>query len=425
MMNDQEVIERLVDAVDAYTADVGHRGDSLDMLFTDPFTARARRGSVVRMVAAAAGVAAAVAGIVFVATTLQGPTASAPPLSHRSDLPVLASYHLMSPTSARYPATDYFVTRKLTKLTSTEMLTAPAIARTSDLKVVRTLPLSLLSPHLSADGTREFGYYFGSADGSGTDNSSSKDPRVKALVNRDNAVHAVYDDFATGDVVELGKAAWPGITSMTATADGRTIAYARIAGAPHGTENSSPANAHAVIRVVDVATGRGREFSVPKHRDVMAMALSPDAKQLAFTETDSGNILFLADLAQRDPAATATAVTPPQPCRKGAYDFPTWTDKGLFAERECEPDARGTVADVVRIDPQTTVPAGPALAPLPAGGSSNLGVVSTPNGIAFTYLPVRSSPGDQRDDRVLFRNNELWLIRAGETVGHRTGLLWS
>jgi len=97
----------------------------------------------------------------------------------------------------------------------------------------------------------------------------------------------------------------------------------------------------------------------------------------------------------------------------------------LFAERECEPDARGTLADVVRIDPQTTVPVGPALAPMPAGGSSNLGVVSTPNGLAFTYLPVRSSPGDQRDDRVLFRNNELWLIRAGETVGHRTGLLWS
>jgi dipeptidyl aminopeptidase/acylaminoacyl peptidase len=425
MMNDEAVIERLVDAVGAYTADAGGRPDSLEALFTDPITTARRRRSLVSMPALAASVAAAVAGIVVAATSLHGPDGSSAPPARAPGIAVLSSYHLMAPTSERYPAAAYFVTRKVTKLTSKVLQDAPAVARTSDLKVVRTLPLSLMSAHLSADGSRMFGFYFGSGNGAGTANSGSNDQRVRALVNRDNAEHAVYVDFATGDVVELGRAAWPGITGMTVTPDGRTIAYARIAGAPHGTENAKAGGEHSIIRVVDVATGRGREFTVPKQRQVLGLALSPDGRQLAFTETRSGNILFLADLSQPNPAATAVPLTPPQPCLKGAYDFPTWTGAGLFAERECEPDARGLVADVVRIDPRTTLPAGAPLAPLPRGGASALAVLTTASGLEFGFLPVRSStPYDSGDARVTFRNNEVWVIAAGATSGHRTGLLW-
>ena len=45
---------------------------------------------------------------------------------------------------------------------------------------------------------------------------------------------------------------------------------------------------------------------------------------------------------------------------------------------------------------------------------------------AFLYMPARSStPNDNGDMEILFRNNELWQITAGQTTGHRTGLMWN
>ena len=48
------------------------------------------------------------------------------------------------------------------------------------------------------------------------------------------------------------------------------------------------------------------------------------------------------------------------------------------------------------------------------------------DGPEFGYLPARTTTPDANGDmRILFRNNEEWLVKAGATAGHRTGLLWS
>jgi len=412
-MNDNMVIDRLRDALEARTEHVEGRSDSLDLLLLDSHR-RPRRHVAVASAVLAAAAAAAVVGVLLLATTLRGPASNTQP----SRQPGFGStYNISAGTTDRYPAADFFVTRQVVKLTKETLTDQPVIARTSDLEVVRTLPMSLIGARLTADGSRMFGYYMGSAGGEGTANSGSPDERVRALVNRDNAAHAVYYDFATGDIVDLGKAAFPGITGMTVTPDGKTAAFASLA---------TRGGDHTTIRIVDVATGHGREIAVPRPHQVMALALSPDGKRLAFTETESGNILFLTDLSKPNPAAAATAVVPPSPCPKAAYDYPTWTDQGLFAARECEPDKRGMVSDVVRLDPQTLRPSGPSLAQLPDGGVLTLVVLQTPSGLAFGYNPARPAGplGDQRDQRVVFRENELWLIKAGASAGHRTGLIW-
>jgi len=412
-MNDNMVIDRLRDALEARTEHVEGRADSLDLLLLDPHR-RPRRHAAPASAVLAAAAAAAVVGVLLLATALRGPSSDTQP----SRQPGFGStYNITAGTTDRYPAADFFVTRQVVKLTRSTFTDRPVIARTSDLKVVRTLPLSLMGARLTTDGSRVFGFYMGSAGGEGTANSGSTDERVRKLVSRDTAAHAVYYDFTTGDIVDLGRAAFPGITGMTVTPNGGTVAFASIA---------TGGGDHTTIRIVDVATGQGRNIAVPRPHQVMALALSPDGKRLAFTETESGNILFLADLSQPNPAATATAVVPPSPCRKAAYDYPTWTDQGLFAARECEPNQRGMVSDVVRLDPQTLQPAGPSLARLPDGGVLTLVVLQTPTGLAFGYAPARTPGrlGDQRDQRVVFRENELWLIKAGASAGHRTGLVW-
>jgi hypothetical protein len=412
-MNEQLVIERLSSALEARTAHVDGRPDSLELLLLDP-RRRGQHRPVMVTAALVTAVAAAVVGILVVSTTLRGPASSTQP-ARQPDFG--SAFRITTGTTDRFPANAYFVTRQVTKLTKDVMDDRPVIARTSDLAVVHALPLSLTSAQLSADGSRVFGYYFGSHGGEGTDNSATTDKRVRTLVTRDSAAHAVYYDLATGDVVELGKARFPGITGMTVTPDGRTVAYARI---------DTRGGDHTIIRVIDVGTGTGRDIDVPRPHQVLKLALSPDGKRLAFTETESGNILFLAELSQPDAAATATAVVPPQPCLKGAYDYPTWNDQGLFAARECEPDAHGMVSDVVRLDPQTLLPVGDAVAQLPDGGVTSLVVLTTPDGLAFGYSPARPTEpiGDQNDARVLFRENEMWLLEAGSSAGHRTGLLW-
>ena len=72
---------------------------------------------------------------------------------------------------------------------------------------------------------------------------------------------------------------------------------------------------------------------------------------------------------------SSRAVVPPLSCRKGAYDYPTWLESGLYAAQECEPDSRGVVANAVRLDPGTLLPAAAPLAPLPDGGVLTLAVV--------------------------------------------------
>jgi len=363
-------------------------------------------------------VAAAVAAIVFGATTLQGPSSSSVQPAQKSGVSQLSATRIANGSDARYPAATYFVGRRATKVTQKEIVDQPVIVRTADLTVVATLPITLMGAHLSSDGSRMFGYYAGSAGHAGTDNSDSTNPAVKRLVNRDRSFHAVYYDFSTGDVVQLGVAAWPGITGMTATPDGQTIAYARTV--------TSKGRESTVIRVLNVATAKWHEFTVPRHRQTLALALSPDATKLAFTETDSGNILFMADLADANPAASATAVVPPQPCRNGAYDYPIWADAGLYAARECEPDSRGLVSDVVRLDPTTLVPAGASVVPLPDGGVLHLNLLATPSGPEFAYVPARSATPDEHGDmRIVYMNNLEWLVKPGESTGHRTSLLWT
>jgi hypothetical protein len=280
-----------------------------------------------------------------------------------------------------------------------------------------------MGAQLTADGTRVFGYYAGSAGGEGTDNSASTNPSVKHLVDRDLAGHAVYLDFSTGDLVELGKAVWPGIVGMTVTRDGRTVAYSRIV-KPNGP--NSEVGETSTIRIVDVATAKWHDFTVPKHHETLGLALSPDATKLAFTETGTANILFIGDLSQPNPAAAARAVVPPPSCRKGAYDYPIWGEAALYAAQECEPDSHGLTSQVVRLDPSTLQPAGTPIAPLPDGGVLHLDLFASQSGPEFGYVPVRNStPYDNGDMRIAFRNNEEWLIKAGDTTGHRIGLLWS
>ena len=395
MNNDQAVIERLQDAVSAYTSTADGRPDSLDALLSRPTPQRSRRRTFVPMTALATGVAAAVVAVLMLATSLRGPAGDVQPLQRPGVGALLRAVHVAPGTSERFPAGEYFVTRHVTKLSARDLQSEPAIARTADLKIVRILPRTMISARLTADGSRLFGFYIAK-----------------------NVWTAAFLDFATGDLVQIGTAPFPGITGMTVTPDGRTVAYSRLVKSD-GAENT-------VIRVYDLRTSRSREFTVPQHRQSLKLALSPDATKLAFTETDSGNILFLANLSDPDPAASAVAVTPPQPCPSGAYDYPTWLDSGLSAAQECDPNAQGMVSQVVRLDPQTLRPAGAPLAPLPDGGVTSLDVMATSTGLEFGYTPVRSAtPFDNGNDLILFHNNEEWLIKAGDHAGHRTGLLWS
>jgi hypothetical protein len=426
MINDEAVIERLQDAVTAYTAHADGRSDSLDaLLYATPQRASHRR-RVVSKAALTTGVAAAMAAIVFGATALQGPpsSSSVQPLQ-RSGVSHFAATHITAPTSARYPSSSYFVGRHVTKLTKKEMLDEPVIVRTSDLKVMATLPISLYDSQLTPDGTRVFGYYAGAAGHEGTENSESKNPAVKALVSRDTSGHAVYFDFSTGDVVEVGKAAWPGIVGMAIAPNGSTLAYSRVVksnGQNFAVGEEDQPGENSIIRVIDVATSKWHEFTV-KHHQTLGLALSPDATKLAFTETQTTNLLFMADLSQPNPAASARPVVPPQPCAKGGYDHPAWLDSGLYAVQECEPNARGLVDQVDRIDPKTLQPVGSPVAPLPDGGILSFEVAATGQDLSFLYMPARTTSSNEGDMRVLFRNNELWRIKSGETVGHRTGVL--
>ena len=181
MINDEAVIERLQDAVGAYTAQAEGRRDSLDALLHAAPERTPHRRRVVPMAALTTGVAAAVAAIVFGATALQGPssTSQAQP-SHKSGVGVLSATSITAGTSARYPSSSYFISRHVTKLTKKQLLDEPVIVRTSDQKVMTTLPIALMDAQLTSDGTRLFGYYAGSAGHAITDNSNSSNARCSS-----------------------------------------------------------------------------------------------------------------------------------------------------------------------------------------------------------------------------------------------------
>src|SRR3954468_12121088 len=154
MINDEAVIERLQDAVTAYTSTAEGRPDSLDALLHAMPQPQSRRRTVVSMAALAAGVAAAVAAIVFAASTLQGPSSSSSVQpAQRTGVAHFTATRITAGSDARYPASSYTVVSRVTKLTKKEMPTEPVIARTPDLKVIRTLPISLMGAQLTADGT--------------------------------------------------------------------------------------------------------------------------------------------------------------------------------------------------------------------------------------------------------------------------------
>ncbi|HMC69951.1 MAG TPA: hypothetical protein VKJ07_12420, partial [Mycobacteriales bacterium] len=164
MMNDEAVIERLQEAVTAYTARADGRPDSLDALLYETPVRRSRRRTVVSMSLLTTGVAAAVAAIVFGATALQGPSSSSSVQpAQKSGVSHFSATRIAAGSSVRYPSSSYFVARHVTKLTKKELVDEPVIVRSSDMKVMTTLPIGLMAARLTSDGTRVFGYYAGAA----------------------------------------------------------------------------------------------------------------------------------------------------------------------------------------------------------------------------------------------------------------------
>lgn len=332
-MTAPEVERRIADALVARTQHVYGDAASLREL-QRRLPARRRFGSG-PMLAAAAAVVLIVAGAAYVGDALR-----------TDDQPSPAAPAGRAPAEGTgYRPTNHFVA--VTRAGRSVIVRA-------DGTVVRMLPKTLGGAVLSPDGNRVYGVW--------------RSPGPKEINGTPvRTEHVSYIRLADNHVIVV--ATKPGtVTGLSLSADGGTIAYALL--------DRSVTPERTTIFVHDLNRDRDWAYRVPEGRQVIPMSLSPDGSRLAFTQTHTKDVLFIARVA--NPRAVVDADPTPRDlnarpvpaltCPRGMYYNPQWTTLGLFAVRQCDQSSR-TEFSIVRLDPDAGRELTVVVRALPAGVS--------------------------------------------------------
>jgi hypothetical protein len=254
------------------------------------------------------------------------------------------------------------------------------VVRVSDDEVVRQLPLALNDSTLSPDATTAYGWYAAPADGDGSGNAQSSDPKIRELVRADANWHVAKVDLRSGRVSSI--LSDPNqITGLSLSANGANLAYS---------EGRSSRAAESDVVVEDVAAGARRTYLDPtSHGQLLSPSLSPDGSQIAFTQNNAEHPatdqLEIATLSGLDAVTRARPIVPsPTPsCQDGHYDLPAWTSSGLYVVLRCGPQQSASNS-IVRLDPasgrQLTLEA-----QLPSGVIASLQVIDTAPRPTFVF----------------------------------------
>jgi hypothetical protein len=325
---DLETERLLSEALQAKTANVHGRPDSLAELRRSTRAGKAFRSPRPRRLPPAVGLIAATAAVVLIVAGVNWARAS----YHPRTTPPASPSHTEAPlqkTGFGYSPAAYFPAVRSDG--------QPVIVRISDGKLMRILPRGGVNGHtwapispmvLSPDGNLLYGV--------GRNLQEDGKPYPKGWGTQ----HVVVIDLRTNQFTSLATRDGA-IVGMSLSADGTTLAYSL-------RDSTDGLPDRDVIYVHDLVHDKDRHFALEAGQRVVEMTLSRDGSQLAINP--GGNSSTLRIMSTTSGLFMPAQQAPPTAgCAQPTFGPIQWTNSSLYAVRYCVSRAGEATEDIVAV----------------------------------------------------------------------------